>query len=173
MKYLTLIRHAKSSHDNPALRDFERPLNSRGRRDAPAIGRHLDEAFAFSPDCIISSPASRAINTARLIVKEIGHDPWSIKQDERIYEAPVTALLEVVRDVKDEVNQLALVGHNPGLEDFCNWLCGSRVVAGLRTGGVLMLELNVFSWKEVTEGKARLREYFFPAMIGAGKMWED
>ena len=79
------------------------------------------------------------------------------------------SLLEVVREVSDECQRLTLIGHNPGLEDFCNWLCGARAVHGLRTGGVLMLELDVTSWAAVTQSTARLREYFYPAQIGAGK----
>jgi phosphohistidine phosphatase len=135
MKLLTLIRHAKSSHDNPAMRDIHRPLNLRGRREAAAMGRHLDVAFRFSPDLMVSSTATRAIATARMIAQETGYDEWSIKQEERIYEAPVSALLEVVRETGDSVNHLAVFGHNPGLENFCNWLCGKRVVEGLRTAG--------------------------------------
>lgn len=173
MKSLTLIRHAKSSHDNPSVRDIHRPLNGRGRRDAPAIGRHLDESFQFAPDLIISSPASRAIHTARMIAKEIGADEWGIRQDERIYEAPLRSLLQVVREVHDDFAHVALFGHNPGLETFCNWLCGEKVIDGLRTAGVMMLEVDTESWAAVNQGCAKLKLYLFPAMIGAGKDPED
>ncbi|MES2709620.1 MAG: histidine phosphatase family protein [Verrucomicrobiota bacterium] len=169
MKRLTLIRHAKSSHDNPAMRDFDRPLNARGRRDAPAIGRHLDETHDFLPDLVLSSPATRAITTARMIAKETALDEWAIRQDERIYEAPVSSLAAVVRELSDHFQHVAIFGHNPGMEDFTNWLCGHPAVTGFRTGGVVFLELDLESWSGLHAGTAVLKDYLFPAMIGAGK----
>ncbi|RYD35747.1 MAG: hypothetical protein EOP86_07695 [Verrucomicrobiaceae bacterium] len=169
MKRLTLIRHAKSSHDNPALRDFDRPLNTRGRRDAPAMGRHLDETHDFLPDLVVSSPATRAITTARMIAKETALDAWAIRQDERIYEAPLSALAGVVRELPDRFEHVAIFGHNPGLENLTNWLCGREAVARLRTGGVVMLELSVEQWSQAGNGTAVLKDYVFPAMIGAGR----
>lgn len=169
MKRLTLIRHAKSSHDNPALRDFDRPLNARGRRDAPAIGRHLDETYNFLPDLVISSPATRAITTARMVAKETAIDEWAIRQESRIYEAPFSEIAAVVRGVPDEFQHVAVFGHNPGLEDFTNWLCAREAVIGLRTGGVVMLEVHLDNWASLEAGTAVLKEYIFPALIGAGK----
>lgn len=169
MKFLTLIRHAKSSRDDPRQPDQFRPLNPRGRRDGPAVGEYLDTTFRFAPDIIVSSPATRAIVTARLIADAIGYSEWQIKQDERIYEAPVQSLLEVVREQKDEHSHVCLVGHNPGIENFTNWLCGARVVEDVVTCAVIMLELNISSWEKTDAGKARLREYIYPALIGLGK----
>lgn len=169
MKRLTLIRHAKSSHDNPLMRDFDRPLNARGIRDATILGRNLDEAHDFLPDLVMSSPATRAITTARMVAKETALDEWGIRQDERIYEASVPSLVEVLREISDSFQHVALIGHNPGLENLTNWLCGYRAVAGLRTGGVVMLELTVPDWKSLAANSSTLRQYFFPAMIGGGK----
>ena len=169
MKFLTLIRHAKSSRDNPRLPDHLRPLNPRGLRDAPAMGKYLDITFRFSPDAIVSSPATRAIYTARLIAEGIGCDEWQIRQDERIYEAPVSSLLEVVREQSAEHTHICLVGHNPGIENFTNWLCDSRAVEDVVTCAVVMLELDLDSWEKTDAGKAKLREYIYPALIGLGK----
>jgi len=169
MKFLTLIRHAKSSRDNPRLPDHLRPLNPRGSRDAPAMGKYLDATFRFAPDIIVSSPATRAIHTARSIAEGIGYSEWQIKQDERIYEAPVSSLLEVVREQPDEHTHVCLVGHNPGMENFTNWLCGSRVVEDVVTCAVIMLELDIESWERTDAGKAKLREFLYPALIGLGK----
>ena len=169
MKFLTLIRHAKSSRDNPQQPDHLRPLNPRGHRDAPAMGRYLDTTFRFNPDTIVSSPAIRAITTARLIGEAIGCNEWKISQDERIYEAPVDALLEVIREQPDSSSHVCLVGHNPGMENLTNWLCGSRVVSDVVTCAVVMLELDIASWEKTAAGKARLREYLYPALIGPGK----
>ena len=169
MKFLTLIRHAKSSRDNPQLPDQLRPLNPRGLRDAPAMGKYLDTTFRFAPDIIVSSPATRALATARLIAEGIGYSDWMISQDERIYEAPVDSLLEVVREQPDTHAHVCLTGHNPGMENFANWLCGNRVVTDVVTCAVIMLELDIPSWEKAGAGKAKLREYIYPALIGFGK----
>ena len=167
MKFLTLIRHAKSSRDNPALPDHLRPLNPRGLRDAPAMGRYLHETFQFAPDTIVSSPAVRTVLTARLIAEAIGFPESKIRQDERIYEAPVRSLLGVVREQEDRHHRVCLVGHNPGTEEFTNWLCGHRAVEGVVTTAVIMLELDIPSWSRADAGKAALRTYQYPALIGS------
>ena len=169
MKFLTLIRHAKSNRDNPQLPDHLRPLNPRGVRDAPAMGKYLDTTFRFAPDCIVTSPATRALATARLIAESIGHGEWQISQEARIYEAPVGALLEVVRELPEAHAHVCLVGHNPGMENFTNWLCGTRVVTDVVTCAVIMLELDIASWDKATAGKAKLREYVYPELIGLRK----
>lgn len=168
MKFLTLIRHAKSSHDVP-VSDELRPLNARGLQNAPAMGKYLDATFRFAPDVIVSSPATRAIHTARLIAEGIGFNEWQIKEDRRIYEAPVPSLVAVIRDQPDEYSHVCLVGHNPGMENLTNWLCGSRAVADVVTCGVMMLELDAESWQKTDEGKGRLREYLYPAIVGLGE----
>lgn len=170
VKYLTLIRHAKSSQENPALRDDQRPLNPRGLRDAPAMGHHLDVTFRFTPDLIVSSPAVRALHTARLIAGTIGYSEWQIVQDARIYEAPVTSLLDVIRSQDDRHQHVCLVGHNPGMEDLTNWLCGGQEVENVVTCAVIMLDLKITSWQKAGAGTASLKEYLYPSLIGMGKM---
>lgn len=169
MRQLTLIRHAKSSHDSPALSDRLRPLNPRGLRDAPLVGRHLKEAHGFQPDLMVSSPANRAITTARAIAGEIGYDPESIRLEERIYEAPVESLLAVVRSLPDSAAHVCLTGHNPGTEHFTQWLCGTRAVSGVVTCAVIMLELDITSWSQATSGCATLKHYLTPALLGLTK----
>lgn len=169
MKFLTLIRHAKSSHDNPSLTDAQRILNARGLRDAPAMGRHLREHWQFRPDLMISSPAVRAIHTARLIAAEIGYAETSIRLEPRIYEAPVRSLLQVVREQADETVHLCLTGHNPGTEQFTQFLCGGPAVQDVVTCAVIMLELPIERWRDTGPGCAVLRHYVFPAAIGPGK----
>ena len=169
MKYLTLIRHAKSSRDNPRMPDELRPLDARGQRDAPAMGRYLDTTFRFAPDVMVSSPATRAITTARAIAEAIGYSEWKISQDERIYEAPVSSLAEVVHDQPESATHVCMVGHNPGFENLTNWLCGTRVVEDIVTCAVIMLELDIPSWDKLDAGKGKLREYLYPALIGLTK----
>jgi phosphohistidine phosphatase len=169
MKFLTLIRHAKSSHDNPSLTDVQRILNARGLRDAPAMGWYLREHWQFRPDLMISSHAVRAIHTARLIAAEIGYDEPRIRLEPRIYEAPVSSLLQVVREQADETRHLCLTGHNPGTEQFTQFLCGGPAVHDVVTCAIIMLELPIERWKDTGSGCAVLRHNVFPAAIGLGK----
>ena len=169
MKKLTLIRHAKSSHGDGLLRDFDRPLSARGLRDAPLIGRHLREVHSLTPDAVITSPALRALTTASIVVRELGLTDSDLRHEPRIYEAPVRSLASVVQGIPDNISHAILFGHNPGLEDLSNWLCGRRAVQGLRTGGVVMLELKLDSWQDADLGSAGLLTYFYPALIGGGK----
>lgn len=168
MKQLTLIRHAKSSHGAALLRDFDRPLSDRGLRDAPLLGRHLKE-LGFAPDALITSPALRAVTTADIIRREAGLTHLPVQEEPRIYEAPVAHLAAVLRDIPDNIGHAVLFGHNPGLENLSNWLSGERVISGLRTGGVVMLELDLAAWSRIQPGCARLLTYFYPALIGGGK----
>lgn len=169
MKRLTLIRHAKSSHNLPLVQDFHRPLNARGLRDAPLIGKHLKKAHHFAPDCLITSPAERARTTASIIAGEIGFPAAELQEEPRIYEAPLRDLSAVVRHLPDTIQHAVLVGHNPGLELLANWLCGLQTITRLRTGGVVMMGLAIGSWSEADPGCGSLLTYFYPAQIGGGK----
>ncbi len=133
------------------------------------MGKYLDATFRFSPDNIVSSPATRAISTARLIAAETGFGEWRIHQDGRIYEAPVSSLVDVIHDQADELSHVCLVGHNPGLENLANWLCGKRVVSDVVTCAVIMLDLDIASWSSAAMGCASLREYIYPELIGLKK----
>ncbi len=166
MKYLTLLRHAKSSHTDYSLEDRERPLSARGLRDASAMGRHLDATFRFAPDRLISSPAVRTLQTARLIASENRMREWEIIQQPNIYEAEVWQLTAVVRAQPEEATHVCMVGHNPGTERFTNWLCGETVVEGVVTCAVVMLELAVERWQDVDAGTGKLREYLYPSLLG-------
>ena len=169
MKQLTLIRHAKSAHDHVLLRDFDRPLSDRGLRDAPLVARHLKEIQQSAPDALITSPALRARTTAEIIRREAALTHLPLTEEPRIYEAPVDTLAAVLRGIPDTFGDVLLFGHNPGLENLANWLCGQRAVYGLRTAGVILLELDVPVWQETGLGCAKLLTYFYPAQIGGGK----
>jgi len=142
-KTLLLMRHAKSSWDEPQLSDAERPLNSRGRRDAPRMGRVL----APLPDRIVSSPAVRARTTA-LLVAEAAEYTGPIVFDARIYEAGVPELVQVTRDQPDGCHRLLLIGHNPGLEAWVS----AFALDTLRfpTAALAELELELSSWSDLS-----------------------
>jgi phosphohistidine phosphatase len=145
MKTLTLLRHAKSSWGDSALSDRERPLNERGERDAPVMGRRIVEA-GIRPSMIISSPAVRAWTTARIVAQEIGYPVEFLQRENELYLASLNTLLDVVCAQDNEFNHLMVVGHNPGLTDFANYL-SPGLTNNLPTAGVVSVSLQVEDWK--------------------------
>ncbi len=163
MRRLTLVRHAKSDWGDFSQADFDRPLNARGQRDAPAMGRRLHERGDL-PERMVASPAVRAATTARCLAEAMGYDEDKIIFERSIYEAPVSALLHVVQSLPDEVEHAMMVGHNPGSEGFVHFLTGSPGVQ-MVTCSVVDLELKVGAWTEVGPNSARLRSHWFPKMF--------
>jgi phosphohistidine phosphatase len=145
MKTLTLLRHAKSSWGDSALSDRERPLNERGERDAPVMGRRIVEA-GIRPSMIISSPAVRAWTTARIVAQEIGYPVEFLQRENELYLASLNTLLDVVCAQDNEFNHLMVVGHNPGLTDFANYL-SPGLTNNLPTAGVVSVSLEGDDWK--------------------------
>ena len=160
MKTLYILRHAKSSWEFNELSDHDRPLNKRGRSDAPLMGQELS-ARGVQPNLIVSSPAVRALTTATLAGKEMGYDPDDIAVDERIYGAGKEDLLEVVQGVSDDVDYLMLVGHNEAITEFANLLAPERI-SSLPTAGVVALEFNCGSWHDISKENASMLFYDFP-----------
>ena len=157
MKELIIVRHAKSSWKNSGLDDRERPLNKRGERDAPEMGARL-ATRKDRPDLIVSSPAVRALETARIIAKKLGYVCKKIVVKERLYGASAADLLDVIRNADDVVVTLMLFGHNPGLTELANHL-GPRPIPNLPTCGVLHLAFKTDTWSTV--GYARGDEVLF------------
>ena len=149
MKELILVRHAKSSWKDPTLRDHERPLNKRGKRDAPEMGERL-AASGYDPDLIVSSSAVRALDTARTIAGKLGYPSESIAVEERLFHAGVAELLQVIRGVDDSVEILMLFGHNPGLTDLANHI-GPREILNVPTCAVLHLRFRAGTWSTAGE----------------------
>lgn len=157
---LTLIRHAKSDWSDPALRDFDRPLNHRGRKNAPEMGRRLARR-GFMPDLILSSPARRALSTARSIAEEIGYPGERIQNDERIYEADVETLMDIIHGLNDTVRHAALVGHNPGLTELAHHLTGDGP-GNIPTCGVFHIHFDLDDWQAVWSGSGQSGFYDYP-----------
>ena len=152
MKTLLLLRHAKSDWDNPDLKDFERPLNKRGLKAAPAVGSFLREQKVM-PHLILSSPAERARQTT-LLVMESARLTADLRYDERIYEASLERLMEVLSQIEDTADVIMLVGHNPGLEALLEHLTGEA--QKMPTAALACLNLNLEKWGKVRERSARL-----------------
>ena len=152
MKTLLLMRHAKSSWDDPSLRDFDRPLNKRGLRAAPLMAAHLRRK-KLRPGLVVASPAERAKQTASLVVEHAGLTA-ELRHDERIYDADLPRLLEVVSQLDAGAEEVLLVGHNPGMEELLTHLTGAQ--ERMPTAALARLELDVEAWADVRPGCGRL-----------------
>ena len=166
MKRLVVVRHAKSSWKDPGLRDFDRPLNKRGKTDAPEMGRRLAQR-SLIPDRLLSSPARRAIRTAEIIADAIGFPAGRITRMDRLYGAGVADLLDILQRLDDAEQTVFLVGHNPGLMDLINSIC-STFLDNLPTCGLLCADFEISSWKEIDRRRGRCVFMDFPKHPPAG-----
>ena len=151
MKTLFLIRHAKSSWDDTALPDKDRPLGDRGRRDAPKMGKRLAKRDV-KPDLILSSPARRALTTAEIVAKKLDYKLKDIVVDDRLYAGAVHDLLNVIHKLGDKPKRVILFGHNPELTEFAHRL--SSEITHMPTCAVAEFTFNAKSWSNI--GKAKL-----------------
>ncbi len=158
MKTLLILRHAKSSWDDPSMSDFERPLNARGLRAAPFMGG-LMRRRELIPDTILSSPAMRARHTAKL-VQQSGAFDAEIKFDHDIYEASPGSLRQAVAEIDDEITTALLVGHNPGIEGFIRYLTGK--LEPMPTAALAVIELKISKWNEIDDGCGELKAVIRP-----------
>ncbi len=161
MKTILFMRHAKSDWGPQYSSDFERPLNARGQRDAPAMAAFLAQR-GLLPEHIVSSPAARARLTAEFFAHE---DSFSgrLEFDRRIYLASPNMLLAVIRDLPEGVERAMLVGHNPGLEDVIEVLCGGNV--RMPTAAIASLRLYADIWREVGARDAHLQWLIKPKLL--------
>ena len=157
MKTLYLLRHAKSSWNFNELSDQERPLNDRGRDDAPAMGKALAKRH-IRPDLVVSSPAVRAMSTAVLVAREMQYPHDKIVVEPGIYGADVEDLLAVIHSLPDAAGSVLLVGHNPTITETANELSPSSLNE-MPTAAVVCLRFTCDHWAEV--GKANAEFYFY------------
>ena len=150
MKTLLLIRHAKSSWDDTALSDKDRPLNDRGKRDAPKMGKRLARRDV-KPDLILSSPAMRALTTAEIIAKKLDYKRKDIVVDDRLYAGEADDLLNVIHKLGDKRERVILVGHNPELTELAHRL--SSEITHMPTCAVAAFTFDAKSWSNI--GKAK------------------
>jgi len=164
---LIIMRHAKSDWDSAAPNDFDRPLARRGERDAPRVARWLQEQ-QLVPEHVISSPALRARETALRVVWELRLDEKHIDWADRIYEAEVRDLLEVLAGYREKTAITLLVGHNPGLEQLVRYLAQPATLPRedklLPTAGIIVLELPD-DWRVLPRGKAQVVTHMRPRWL--------
>lgn len=160
MRELHLIRHAKSSWDDPRLPDYGRPLNARGVRDASNMASRFAATFT-PPAMLLSSPAKRAWQTAVIFARALRISDQLISREPAIYEASAGGLLDVICDLNDDVRLVLLFGHNPGISELAHQLaeCPFRT---LPTCGIASLALDVSRWRDVSPGHGRFLAYRYP-----------
>lgn len=160
MKTLTLVRHAKSSWKHPRLTDRQRPLNKRGKRDAPLMGQRI-QAHGIRPSLILTSPATRAWETAKVVARELGYPREFLQRENALYHASPDDLLDVIVAQEVGFNNLMIVGHNPGLTDFANFL-SPGVTDNLPTAGVVSVEIDQDDWNLYEQPRTKLLVYDYP-----------
>ena len=156
---LTLIRHAKSDWGHPELSDFDRPLNERGKQDAPRIGSELNNRN-INFDLVIASTANRAITTARAICEGVGYPEERIEQNRDLYLASAGTMLDIIHQVDESVRHLAIVTHNPGITSLANAL-GDRPIGNIPTCGVVMLEAES-EWRFLKPKGCTTADFIYP-----------
>ena len=167
MKTLFVLRHAKSSRDSDTGKDFDRPLNDRGRNAAVVVGREM-RARKWLPDLVVASPAARVVETLTGAEEGFG-GALAPAYDQRIYDASPATLLEVVRAADDKADRLLLVGHNPGLQMLL-LLISEDDDRGLRaeiagkfpTGALAEIRLPIDHWRDTGEKAGRIQSLVRP-----------
>lgn len=159
-KSLYLVRHAKSDWSIPGRKDFERDLNPRGMLDAPNMGKKLFE-MKVMPDLIVSSNAVRAKATAEFISEQIQYNVENILFREEIYEASLRTMLAVINELPENINNIMLFGHNPGLTYLAEYLT-KEDIGDIPTCGVVAIEFNTDHWVEISGGTGKLNWFIYP-----------
>jgi phosphohistidine phosphatase len=159
MKTLLLLRHAKSSWKDSDQEDHDRPLNKRGKRDAPRMGKLLSDQNLV-PDLIVSSSAKRTRRTAELVA-EAAEYRGETRLIGDLYEASADRLFDTIRNLPEAADRVLIIGHNPGLEELLEAV--TKTYRPLTTGALAWLEFSVESWREINRGTvAELRQHWQP-----------
>ncbi len=163
MKTLLLIRHAKSSWDDPGLSDFERPLNERGKKDAPAMAERLHER-GIRVDAFITSPARRARKTAEHFTKRYKKDKGDMILKTELYMAGDEAFNEVISRLDDDYDCVAVFSHNPGITEFANSLTDMRT-DNIPTCGIFAVSIEAKKWSKFRDAKKKFLFFDYPKAL--------
>ena len=160
MKTLYLVRHAKSSWNNSNLSDHARPLNDRGERDAPEMGKRLRKRKP-QPTIIISSSAVRAETTATILAEAIAYPTSDLTIDARLYGAEPNDVVSIIGELDDAIDSAMLVGHNPTFTDLINALSGSQI-DNVPTCGMAVLRFPTDTWSKIDQVQGELLDFDYP-----------
>jgi phosphohistidine phosphatase len=167
MKRLILVRHAKSSRDNPAVIDFDRDLNDRGYKDAALMGDYIKN-LSLKPDLIISSPALRARMTANIIAGKLEYPKSGIRFYDKLYEANPSDVVDILLGLEDNVNFVMLFGHNPYISSVSSYLTGKPFIE-IPTTGTLEIIFNINNWSDVSNTLGETGFYQVPKNLKDAK----
>ena len=160
MKILSIVRHAKSSWGDTSLPDRKRPLNKRGKRDAPIMGKRISD-HGIRPSLIVTSPATRARTTAKIIAGELTYPNEFLQREDQLYLASLDEILDVIAAQDNGFNSLMIVGHNPGLTDLVNFLQPGLTI-NLPTAGVVSVQVDQDNWNLFEQPKTELLVHDWP-----------
>jgi phosphohistidine phosphatase len=155
-KTIFLIRHAKSSWADPLLKDFDRPLNERGKEDAPAMAKKIKDKKIIV-DALVSSPAKRARQTCKYFAKEFDFKKNKIRLEPKLYEAGEENFYAVIESLKNKWDNVAIFSHNPGITSFANSLTETRI-DDMPTCSIFAIKINEDKWKNFRTAK---KEFWF------------
>lgn len=160
LRRLTLLRHAKSSWQESGTSDHDRPLNQRGERDAPVMGRRL-LARGARPSLILTSTALRARHTAQIIARELGYPGEFLQREPELYLATPEQIMAVLARQADSFRNIIVCGHNPGLTELANRLTDSNI-DNIPTCGMVEIELKLASWADIATATGDLQLFDYP-----------
>ncbi|MFK7947376.1 MAG: histidine phosphatase family protein [Saprospiraceae bacterium] len=163
MKTVIFIRHAKSSWKFPELTDFERPLNKRGKRNAPEMALRLKK-IGIQPDLIVSSTAVRAKMTATYFAELLNYPIAQIEKVDKIYEAMIKDVFEVIRSLSDDCNIILVFGHNPTFTMIANRF-SNTMIANVPTCGMFGVQFKTEKWENFTESQSNFLFFDYPKSI--------
>jgi len=162
MKTLLLVRHAKSSWDDVSVKDFDRPLNERGKKNAPEMAARLSKRN-LQIDLLVSSPAKRAKTTAVLFSKQLNKDEDKIVFEKDLYHADPEAFYNVILKIDDDYDSVAIFSHNPGITDFANTLSEARV-DNIPTCGIFAVNIETQKWSDFKEASKHFFFFDYPKL---------
>lgn len=160
MKTVIIVRHAKSSWDDHTITDFERPLNERGKADAPRMAERLKEKQKHI-DAFISSPAKRAKKTATIFAKEYGLDKDEVILKDALYHASENVFYDVISQLPEDLKTIALFSHNPGITDFVNMLTDQVRVDNVPTCGIFAVSFKG-EWQSFKDAPKQFLFFDYP-----------
>lgn len=158
---LIIVRHAKSSWANPLQSDFDRPLNERGAKDAPAMGARLVKA-GLIPELIISSTAKRTRETASYIAQQSGYDVALVQWEDKLYHCIPSVIEETLYVVKNSIKTVLIVAHNPGITEFVNQLSPHFFTNNMPTCGIVAATFESDRWEDFPVSKRKVIIFDYP-----------
>ncbi|HOW30217.1 MAG TPA: histidine phosphatase family protein [Bacteroidales bacterium] len=163
MKSVILVRHGKASHDDTLFEDIKRPLTAEGRKRTKRIARYLADKN-IGIEKLITSPAARAFETAKIFACELGVDPGDFIVEDSVYEALPENIQDVLFSLPDDVNRVMIVGHNPGMYLFANQFL-KPAIESLPTTGTIAIQFHTDEWFNTADCKTGVDFIVFPSML--------